>query len=239
MHIEYKKWDSSLLGRTVGEVVIGLTSTPLMKEDLMVGDYVVAKIRSVDFYHVRDLEEIGFRYLETYFKFGKAIQEKYPICNDIRIATDKDLFSLYNISNEFLTMSRYHRDPYLSEEIARNVYREWIKNAVNKVYGDCAFVYTILDGGISGFTTCRLDGRVGYIDLTASFPFLPHSEDSNSCLLQACNNFFLDNNCEYIVSGTQSFNHPSISLLSRNGFSHIDTYTILSWSKDDNKITNT
>lgn len=220
--ITYKGWDSNLLGLKCGQLEIGYDNDDLDNINFYDYEYVISKIRSDRIDVIQKLEKLGFYVVDILFEFfretGTYVEPYDPSL--IRVATKSDLPKLYALSDETFYLSRYHLDKFLDQESVSDLYRAWIKNAVDKVYGDEVFVAE--EGhDLLGLSTCRLNKKDGIIDLTSSI------NDVGYELLLADIGYFISKQRRYILASTQAYNSASISLLKRLDFEHKDSYVTL------------
>jgi len=230
--IIYKEWDTSILGKKVGEVDI---ESGNLTENLEDYDYVTAKVPAYEIDSIRRLEDRGFRVCSTLLTFRKKAG-RTAISSEIvvRLATKSDTKELQELGRNAFYLDRYHADPYLTKKEADSIYDSWIENEINGKHGDAVFIAT-KNNDILGFICCRISGDAGMIDLTATSmrAFIQYKmKHFASFLLRVAFNFFNSRGIYKISTATQSTNTASINSLLENYFEITESYIILSWRKD-------
>ncbi len=220
--IEYKKWDSDILGLKIGEITDVDDS---IIEEISNYDYIYAKIPTQNVYDIGFLEKMGFRYVEAALGFVCPLYhtdpEKYSTGNyKISIATAEDLDEILELSNRLFTEDRFTKE--FGKDASNKIYGEWIKNCINKTYGDACFVARDNES-IRGFVTCRLDRFIGHLDLIAK---IQTNDNLADLLVEKVKNFCRERAHIILRTATQASNKKSVHLWERNGFT-TDTFTIM------------
>jgi hypothetical protein len=208
--IEYKDWDSDVIGRRVGQIV--RLDGDINFSELIPYDYVYSKIPEKHIDIARILQSIGFSFVEVDLSFKGGIDIEHTYNNEYTIsqATEADLLTLYKMSDDLFVKDRYTKE--FGKQVSNIVYRSWIKNCITKRYGDVCFIAT--KGSTPfGFITCRLVDNSGNIDLIAKYPTNDNLADM---LVNKAKKFFYLNGCDIITTATQSTNPKSIRLWERN-----------------------
>ena len=195
-------------------------------------DHVVMRIPSYMIFLIQELEREGFvmvdGYLDYIFNFDtqkcpEPVEEGVYI---IRTATKDDIDELMDMAGLAYQSDRYHCDPFLTKEIADNVYRTWIKSSVLGKY-DTRVDVADYDSIIGGFSTCRLyknkRGVVGITAVRKEASGLGIGRD----LLKTNLRYFYEEGMDSVTVGTQLSNVSAMRLYSSVGFKVFETYVTL------------
>lgn len=120
--------------------------------------HVIARISSANLAHMHLLEEAGFRLVEGIQTFVANPQLSGPLDTsavEITPFEPKHLDGLLRLGAAF-RFDRFHSDPALTEAIADEIHRDWIRNSCVGAAADKVFVATH-QLQVVGFITLRLD----------------------------------------------------------------------------------
>jgi hypothetical protein len=219
--MKYKEWDSDVLGIPVYELE--------HKDALPTGDeYTYAKISPYDIKRIQYLGSYGFSLCGVSIEYFLDLKDSHRLpTTGVRRHVGYDIDTILAITDDSFYLDRFHNDPNLSEEQADNLYRNWVLNACNGSYGDAVFVACDRDGVLLGFSTCRLSGRTGIIDLTA-IDLNNISSSAGYDLIANDINFFIDSGMNFVRTTTQVNNIPSRRSLERFGFKEFGVTAVMS-----------
>ena len=110
---------------------------------------------------------------------------------------------------------RFGNDPNISEETYKALFKEWITNSVKRIVADDVLVYRS-GNRIVGFATIKVEGSTGYAPLLAvSREF--EGTGVSFALMRAIETRLIENNCKYVMSGTQAINRKALATFQRYG----------------------
>lgn len=218
----YKEWDSQVLGIPVYELE-GISEAVLAK------DYTYAKFK-YDIESINNLEKYGFKLCDISVEYFLDLNSSpaYEIYG-IRYFNSLDADRILEIAKNSFYLDRFHKDPNLTFSQADNLYKEWVINACNGTYGDAVFVADGRDD-ILGFSTCRVFGQSGIIDLTA-IDIKNKDPNVDTNLIAVDINFFLNRGLACVQTSTQIENIPSRNSLERFGFKELGFFVTMSKGK--------
>jgi len=163
MVIKELSWDSSFFKKKMGELII--TSQKAFSIKAVVDKarddgfkYVICRIRTQQTSLIRLLESFSF-YLSDVGLTWAIETDKFILKNGdknsqprppIKVAIDKDIPVLQEISESLFIESRFYNDPFFSKEEADRLYRAWIDNSVKGNVADIVFFIPDI-----GFITCK------------------------------------------------------------------------------------
>ena len=127
-------------------------------------------------------------------------------------APSEDLVSLALLAGR---QGRFGQDPRILENTYRNLFRNWITNSVNKNIADEVLVYRD-KGKIVGFATIKVAGDKGYAPLLA-VDRDHEGQGVSFALMRAIETRLIENNCTYVLSGTQEINKKALATFRRYG----------------------
>ena len=110
---------------------------------------------------------------------------------------------------------RFGNDPSIPKEIYRELFKCWIRNSVKKVIADEVLVYKV-DEEIVGFATIKVEGDKGYAPLLAVKREY-EGKGVSFALMRAIETRLIENNCKYVLSGTQEINKKALATFKRYG----------------------
>jgi hypothetical protein len=110
---------------------------------------------------------------------------------------------------------RFGRDARISATQYNRIFEEWIVNSVNRTVADEVLVYNH-DGKVVGFATIKIQGENGYAPLFAVNRNF-EGKGVSFALMRAVENNLIENNCKYLISGTQEINNKALTSFKRFG----------------------
>ena len=125
-----------------------------------------AKVATDDVARVGSLESAGFRMIDVNVTFRGEPGRVLGDVGGVRVATSEDRDAVVAIAERDYSVSRFHLDPQIPDEIARAIKRDWADNFFRGARGDRLLVAEA-DGEVIGFLLA-LDGtEASVIDLIA------------------------------------------------------------------------
>jgi ribosomal protein S18 acetylase RimI-like enzyme len=144
--------------------------------------------------------------------------------SDVVVEYDESLKcgrSLEDIAIDCGRFSRFRIDPRIPDERCFELYKQWIRNSVNRSFADGVLV-SRSQGKISGFVTV-LDrsgtGSIGLLGVGEEY----RGQGLGRALVGAALTWFLTNGCSSATVVTQARNHAACKLYESTGFSLIQT----------------
>jgi hypothetical protein len=171
-------WDSKHFGLNMGKIEYILTRGDISyKEDLKLKakllskaleiakandiQHLTCKIDCSDYASLFVLEEQGFHLMELLLKYvimrGEYELPSWKSIYKVREAKSVDLPILMQIARKCFKGSRFHRDPYLSEGKASELFGEWIKNSLCGNMADGVLVAVNAEDKPVGFFTYNFE----------------------------------------------------------------------------------
>jgi ribosomal protein S18 acetylase RimI-like enzyme len=235
------EWDSRVLGMHAGRLELllrGEYGTARQTADRLVEDacgaarergirHLSCRVDAADDPSVHALEGAGFLNVDALLTFAAApdplTREQVPELTS-RSASSADATELGEIAAEAFTHGRFHADPDIPPDRARDVYRRWIAACCEKTAADEVIVVSG-EGGIAGFVACRMlpDTAVHLDAPTGTIPLIATSErwrgrGVGSALLSCAGRWFSAQRAVVVETGTQLRNVPAARLYERSGF---------------------
>jgi len=232
-----KPWDSELFGGLACELKVRTANYDLIENiitQIAFHDFrykhIMVRVPSIKIDIIQALEEYGFIMVDGYLEYNFQIGwDKRLILSDTyrtRAAVEEDLNELIDISGSAFQSDRYHCDPFLSKDVADNVYKAWIKNSVEGKY-DTSVDVVDRDAVIGGFSTCRLcENKRGVIGITAVRKEMSGLGIGRE-LVKANLRYFYEKGIDSVSVGTQLSNISAMRLYSSVGFKVSKTYITL------------
>lgn len=236
-------WDSEQLGMSAARVdyliAEGTYSEQLqVKEKLMeqllleAHDrgvwHLSARVDASDLSALHVLEEAGFITLDGILTLAldlarhKSIERPHDF--QIRLATPDDAERVADLARIAFIYDRYHADPFISPERAGELHATWLRSSCTGKAAD-AVMLAEDNTGLLGFMTCALQpdthkqlGRmIGTVVMAASTEAARGRGVAYATLMAALD-WFREQGCEIVDSGTQVRNIPSLGLFQKCGF---------------------
>jgi len=250
MKIIDKPWDSEILRLKTGELECDTADNFEIYAEVYekaIGkdgyQYITSRVPVHRIDIIRALEWNRFKVVDCYFRMWKDLTHfNADISNldyEIREATEEDLSTIVGLARDSFTYDRYHNDSSLTKNQADAIHSAWAYNAVTGKYGDrVEVVVDVKDNELMAFSTLRLDGRIGHIDIAAVKPTAVTKKFGmiGRHLVRVAFRYFNAEGCRHVLTGTQAQNQPSYRMNLSEGFEHLDTFITLSYrskEKDD------
>lgn len=163
------------------------------------------------------LEDIGFKLVDTNVVFDKAVCTDHVFEGNctVRFTEPSDEGQVVSLANKSFEFSRFHLDPFVSNDLANEIKRQWAGNFFVGDRGDRMVVATI-NGRVVGFLQLLFDkNRNLVIDLIAVDPNARKKGVATDMIKYA------ESNCsdrKRIIVGTQIANTASMKLYEKCGF---------------------
>ena len=180
--------------------------------------FVTAKIPTSETVFVHDLEDMGFRIVDTALTFRSDRLVKTP-SSAVRFSNQGDRDRVVEIARSAFKYSRFHLDPGIPASLANRIKAEWAGNFFTGQRGD-AMITIEADGQVAGFVLL-LDGAGDdvIVDLIAVDPVFGRRGFARAMIEFASNHGIGDGSKRVnILVGTQAANTPSVNLYETVGF---------------------
>lgn len=163
------------------------------------------KAKNLDFY----LAEISINFVL------KKVKYNFNKYNGV-LAKSADSEDIQNLAFNSFVFDRFHKDPNISNLMASEIKKQWVKNYFLGQRGDQCFVKKSKNGKIIGFLLSNLSDQFAKIDLIAVDKNYRNQGIGKSLILDFLN-FYSNKNKDFMVS-TQIDNFKSIRLYESVGF---------------------
>lgn len=196
--------------------------------------FIQGKVNTDSINHVRLFEENRFNLIDTNVQFQKKLDYRLEDQalnreSEIRLATQADRESVMAIAYSNFTLSRFHLDPNISNEVANQIKREWVGNYFSGNRGD-NMVVSVTDGTVSGFVQL-LEKKDHYIIDLISVDKIFQRRGLASAMLKYCD--FIYRNLDYALVGTQISNHHSINLYLKHNYQVFNSKYVFHFNQTD------
>jgi len=173
--------------------------------------FIYASVSTPRVKTVRLLEDIGFRLVDTRVVFEREMNtdNKLSGFTEIRFAAAQDEEGVKALAGRSISVSRFHLDPFIPDDIANIIKSEWAGNYFKGQRGD-AMIVSSTQGRIAGFLQLIRSGEAIVIDLIAVAPDHRRKRIARDMIAFAQNQWAVELNL--IRAGTQIANFPSIRL---------------------------
>lgn len=220
--IKPELWLNEQLGKPAYSVS-GL-ATDLVFEDLPRGQaFVEARIDASDSVGLAHLQNLGFRVIDCNLTLERMVEQgSMPTVNlnlpaTVRVASASDEFGVRSLARKAFEQNRFHRDPFIPNDLAAQIKEAWVGSFFKGTRGDWMVVAEDSDG-IGGFLQLlRAEDGALVIDLVAVA-----SRCRRQGLAQTMTAYAYENCLKEWVNmrvGTQLGNSASLQLYQRMGFS--------------------
>lgn len=164
---------------------------------------------------INQLEDRGFRYIETKINFKKKVKEVVEINEEnYKCVLYKDIKRYKNIFGQlYYEFSRYNIFEFKK---VNEFYYTWVVNSIEGKMDDKCIGYYI-NGDLSGFITYRIRNNKLIIGLIGVFPDFQNRGIGQKLLDKVTNETF-ENNYNIINISTQGTNYNAINAYIKNGF---------------------
>ena len=160
MKIEYLPWDSSFFNKKVGKLVTNIDrlNPQFMKniESALVDyeyDLIYFFTKLIDIPRIPNLN-LDIIYTDTHVRLGRAVKgiigKKTYFLIDKKADFIESLGDLYKISDQVSKYSRFNKDPKISKEKIRIMYKKMVDNCLNGNYGDGILLELDKNGKVLG-----------------------------------------------------------------------------------------
>jgi GNAT superfamily N-acetyltransferase len=185
-------------------------------------EYLTCKTATLENSLIRDLETHGFTLVDIGITWAintgrfLAYASKKPLKNakGVRVAEDRDIPMLKNMTTSLFSRSRFYRDPFFTRTQANSLYRTWIENSVREKAAD--IVYIIPE---TGLVTCKKTGKgkgaIVLIGVTAR----ARGKGIGTSLLHTAMKWFHMQGIHNVQARTQLNNLDAMNFYPRSGFS--------------------
>jgi len=182
-----------------------------------------ARVPTGDVARVGSLERVGFRTVDVTVTFrrdpGLAVPGRVARVRDARPDDRRAVIAL--AAREY-TVSRFHLDPEIADDVARSIKREWVDNYFKGARGDRMLVAEH-DGEVTGFQLVLDTPEAAVIDLIA-VAAAARGRGIGSSLVCSLAESSPD---RPVQAGTQVANLPALRLYERLGFAVARTDYVL------------
>jgi dTDP-4-amino-4,6-dideoxy-D-galactose acyltransferase len=234
--IERLDWDTRILGVEAARLHLfagGTTARPLIERAVRGAssdgiEHLSVRVDAEDDVAIHGLETAGFLNVDALMTFSAppaAVIERFePPALPVRTASRDDTAVLGELAAGTFVHGRFHADPSISPDRAREIYRVWATACCEGTAADTVIV--AMDGAaIAGFVACRmLPDTIGHPRLaTGTIPLIAIAKPQRgrgvgSALLAAAARWFREREATTIEVGTQLRNVPAARLYERTGF---------------------
>lgn len=179
---------------------------------------ITAKVATTDIATVQWLASLGFCVVDVNVQLvreceGRASQPPQVFRGKVRLATADDEKNVAYIAREAFRYDRFHLDPLISEEVARDVKEAWVRNYFSGERGD-AMVVAEVERTVEAFLLLLVSpGEGTTIDLIAVDP-VRQGRGLAAAMIEFASMF----EPRRFVVGTQAANIASIRLYEKLGF---------------------
>lgn len=148
---------------------------------------------------------------------GQTGRDRTAAEHSLREARPEDLAACRRIAEDAFVYNRFSRDPHMNPDAARSLKGEWMMNN----FGGRAdtIIVVLVQGDVSGFIACLLQGHNAVIDLVAVAPE-HQGAGLGRTLLDAAAAAYAGR-AEGLHAGTQAANAPSMHMYQSAGFAPI------------------
>lgn len=190
--------------------------------------HLSARIDASDLSALHALEGAGFITVDGILTIAldlarqNSIEEPHDF--QIRLATSADADRVADLARTAFVYDRFHADPFITPERANELHATWLRNSCTGEAAD-AVVLAEDHTDLLGFITCTLQhdtrkqlGRmVGTVVMVASAEGARGRGVAYATLMAALD-WFREQGCEIVDSGTQARNIPCLGLFQKCGF---------------------
>jgi len=184
--------------------------------------FIYTKVSTQAVEHIQFLTSIGFFLIDTNVTLKKKIDSQHNKNNkqgsqniDIRFANDRDRAGAVSVARNSFIYSRFHLDPWFSDNLANNIKAQWVSSYFDGIRGD-QMVVALINNEIIGFLQIlKPDENHFIIDLIGV-----DQEHQRKGIAKKMVNFAIqkNNGINKVLVGTQIGNIPSIKLYQKLGF---------------------
>lgn len=190
--------------------------------------HVSVRVDASDDPVIHALEAQGFLNVDALMTFAASVEAMPTDAPghgiSIRMATPADANGVGALAAHSFRDGRFHADPSVPPERARDIYRTWAASCCDGSAADAAIVATD-ETGLVGFVACRMlpDTAVHLERATGTIPLIASSESVRGrgvgmALIAAAGKWFRDEQAAAVEVGTQLRNVAAARLYERCGF---------------------
>jgi len=189
--------------------------------------HLSARIDSSDLSSLHALEEAGFITVDTIISVALDLAthgiDAVPQDFQIRPATSDDAERVAELARTAFVYDRFHSDPFISSERADELHAAWLRSActgkadVVMLAEDTTGLLGFISGTLQRETRKQLGRMVGTASLAASAE-PARGRGVAYALMMNCLNWFREQGCEIVDSGTQVRNLAALALFQKCGF---------------------
>jgi GNAT superfamily N-acetyltransferase len=236
-------WDSDQLGMRAARVdyliAEGAYDEQLQVKELLIEQVLLeaqdrgvwhlsARVDASDLSALHVLEDAGFITVDGILTIARDLAThksiEPPQDFQIRLATPDDTERVSDLARTAFIYDRFHADPFISTERANELHATWLRNSCTGKAADAVMLAEDRTG-LLGFMTCALQrdtrkklGRmVGTVVMAASAEGA-RGRGVGYATLMAAIDWFREQGCEIVDSGTQVRNIPCLGLFQKCGF---------------------
>jgi dTDP-4-amino-4,6-dideoxy-D-galactose acyltransferase len=226
-------WDTSFFGSRMGEIAVIVDSDARDAGESSLGDrisdelqrarieqyeHVILRIRAGDSELIAAAERAGMRLVDIGIDSVLSLAPEPPGVSErgaIRESRDEDISAIAELAGEAFTLSRFHVDPFFTDEQVIRFHRQW---ATNLCRGLAQTVLVAEEGNdVVGFVSCSLSDGDGRIPLIATKPDV-RRRGIGFGLVSAALDWFRGARARTVRVKTQSHNYSALRLYDRIGF---------------------
>jgi ribosomal protein S18 acetylase RimI-like enzyme len=209
--VEGDAWLTGLVGRPAYRLV-GADGSAVLPDGPI---FATAKVAAEQIARVEELEDQGFRVVETTVTFtARALSVARAETPAVRAAEPGDRRAVAAIARDGFRFTRFHLDPHIPRALAGNIKATWAENFFNGRRGDAMLVAEV-EGQVAGFIQLlrQRHDRLA-IDLIAVDARFRGRGLARAMIGRAAGTAGVSE----LVVGTQAANAPSVRLYESLGF---------------------
>lgn len=163
------------------------------------------------------------RFVGDQMKYKICLEEgkrSTPVEKDYALKTYDDVTTneaLVNLAIHAGWKSRFKEDPNFTDAQFVRLYKAWIENSCSKKIADTVLTVNYSQGALAGFVTVAISDNHATIGLIAVSD-LHRRKGIASALINAAQNYAIENDCGTLAVGTQAANTGANSLYQKMGF---------------------
>lgn len=228
--LERNEWESDFFGIEIGRLYFSapLSNQPqttylgscILEEDrreiLNRFDLIQAKVVAEQPDNIRQLQQLGFQFVEGELDFCLPLSAKQQTEHLITVASAADIAELKRIFGNVFKFSRFCK-PWFSDQQNRDFYCTWIHKAVLGAFDDVCLLQRDVTGRIQGMVSIRaIDKTQARVGLLAVAKYA-QGRGMAKQLLQSAVNWCLQQQYTQLWVATQSSNQAAINVYQQQG----------------------
>lgn len=227
-------WDSTYFGVPAARVeAVAGEALPSLRGLQRRSGFLFARVAGVDVQALRLLTAAGFYLVNSKLMLRKelsgAARARLP---RLRRATGGVPPRVSTLAADSFRTGRFFKDPRISVEQARGMYRDWLRNHLRDGKG---LLYSGNARNVGGFVAWSLTGcdglRAGFIDLVATAP-ARRGRGLGRILLAAAENESVCAGADVMYANTTLDNYAAQALFVRSGYMPYNSIVELHWWRD-------